>query len=79
MSGLHRCHECKAWTTSFHFECDECNGTNARYSYDHQTANLASNIAAAAVEEMRVRMAYARMMATWGYVLKEARMRNARC
>ncbi len=40
---------------------------------------LAHNIERAALEEMRVRAAYARMMAEWGRALRDCRSAHARC
>lgn len=61
MTALRGCPYCNGWMRWSQYSCNECNGTNTRESYQKRSANLFVCLYAAAVEEMRVRCAIARM------------------
>ncbi len=62
MTALRGCPFCSGWMRWNQHACNECSGKNSRESYRERTAALAQCIAVAAVEEMRFRYTFARML-----------------
>ena len=60
MAWMNGC-RCGGWKRGQDGVCAECSGENTRRSYRERTANLSVSLYAAAVEELRVRAAVARI------------------
>lgn len=61
MTALRGCPYCSGWMHWGQYSCDECNGANTRKPYTKRSKCLAENLAAAAIEEMRVQCACRRI------------------
>ena len=60
MAAMNKC-RCGQWKRWDAYACDDCNGSNTRRSCRERTANLGASLYSAAVEELRVRAAVARI------------------
>ena len=66
---LNACPNCNGFKRGRDLICSECSGANSLGSYVRQTANLATGLHMAALEEMRVRAAVRRVeqsLRLWG-------------
>ena len=64
MTAMRGCPYCNGWMRWNQYACNECSGENTRKSYRERSKNLAACLRDAATEEMRVRVACARMKET---------------